>query len=122
VKIICVANQKGGIGKSTRITVLAGALAADAHPGYGTAGRGPTPDGAGSANSQEGEGPATQSGRAGSGGRCLQRAALAYIHEALMRHSRRGYLKELVNEAVNLFVLSGCEALLVQPTASVVLS
>lgn len=29
MKIICVANQKGGIGKSTLITVLAGALAAD---------------------------------------------------------------------------------------------
>lgn len=33
-----------------------------------------------------------------------QRAALAYIHKELMLHSRRVYLKELVNEAVNYYL------------------
>ena len=36
-----------------------------------------------------------------------QRAALAYIHEELMSHSRRVYLKELVDEAVNYYLQYG---------------
>ncbi|MDU0372304.1 hypothetical protein [Hymenobacter endophyticus] len=36
-----------------------------------------------------------------------QRAALAYIHEELMLHSRRVYLKELVDEAVNYYLQHG---------------
>lgn len=36
-----------------------------------------------------------------------QRAALAYIHEELMFHSRRVYLKELVDEAVNYYLQHG---------------
>ncbi|MDB5267089.1 MAG: hypothetical protein JWP58_129 [Hymenobacter sp.] len=36
-----------------------------------------------------------------------QRAALAYIHEELMHHSRRVYLKELVDEAVNYYLQHG---------------
>lgn len=36
-----------------------------------------------------------------------QRAALAYIHEELMHHSRRVYLKELVDEAVNYYLRHG---------------
>ena len=36
-----------------------------------------------------------------------QRAALAYIHEELMYHSRRVYLKELVDEAVNYYLQHG---------------
>lgn len=36
-----------------------------------------------------------------------QRAALAYIHEELMYHSRRVYLKELVDEAVNYYLQYG---------------
>ena len=36
-----------------------------------------------------------------------QRAALAYIHEELMNHSRRVYLKELVDEAVNFYLQHG---------------
>jgi hypothetical protein len=36
-----------------------------------------------------------------------QRAALAYIHEELMHHSRRVYLKELVEEAVNYYLQHG---------------
>lgn len=36
-----------------------------------------------------------------------QRAALAYIYEELMHHSRRVYLKELVNEAVNYYLQHG---------------
>lgn len=36
-----------------------------------------------------------------------QRAALAYLHEELMRHSRRVYLKELVDEAVNYYLKHG---------------
>lgn len=36
-----------------------------------------------------------------------QRAALAYIHEELMSHSRRVYLKELVDEAVNYYLQHG---------------
>jgi hypothetical protein len=36
-----------------------------------------------------------------------QRAALAYIHEELMFHSRRVYLKELVDEAVNYYLQNG---------------
>ncbi|MFC7671176.1 hypothetical protein ACFQT0_30105 [Hymenobacter humi] len=36
-----------------------------------------------------------------------QRAALAYIHEELMRNSRRVYLKELVDEAVNYYLQHG---------------
>lgn len=36
-----------------------------------------------------------------------QRAALAYIHQELMRHSRRVYLKELVDEAVDYYLKHG---------------
>ncbi|WP_345226560.1 hypothetical protein [Hymenobacter koreensis] len=36
-----------------------------------------------------------------------QRAALAYIHEELMLHSRRVYLKELVDEAVSYYLQHG---------------
>jgi hypothetical protein len=39
-----------------------------------------------------------------------QRAALAFIHEELMLHSRRVYLKELVDEAVNYYLQHGPRA------------